>query len=1274
MKRFSSFILAVILMLTGIAIAANAASDTLTTDMRGTFYSTWQNTDVPVFDGLKNSKTAEITDNVRIGSYNAVLITPKPANNSADPVVISHKSMLELEAPMKGLKYIRYHCYFGTYGMPGYTEFDGRAKLVLKASDFNLVKDCTVYSVDKLVPNEWNYITFDVGEIINNHILVGGTIPQMEFYPYGDTPSNKLSEKDCIAFSQMSLHHEGSLSIQAAIKDGSFVPKYPVYFVPGRADTTGEMETMYAAVGDTIILPECEFEREGYEFLNWICSYGANYYNAGDEYTVETTFNYNSPAGTTTGHRYFFANWKKLDSGEDDSEKVQDIAFAGYSDYWGGLVKPAAQTYQYTYATPYKNYEFDGVNTLRLTFNPNDKDANRVVNLDGHTYNNIPLDISQYKYLAIPYYFKTSREVSPFNSPRWAFLIGNTKALKTSTTVVAKSGRLKTNQWAFMVFEFDFMNNSTLNKNLNPDSGTTIVNQCHFYPFGHNNSPTSSACAFASKMLPDDEIYFGNFIFMTEIPSVDPTIEKSFIKGYEDGSFRPLSNLTKAEAVVLLTRALGVAELSKDAYDSSYSDLAASTYDWCRPYVGFLEAKGIIPASGGTKFNPSEDITVSAFLEMTIKAKAGMTDSADSGKLPAAVNTDKLTRAKAVSIIYSVLKDKSDASLSFITDKAFTDVSEAQWYYADIMTASKDLVSYTDKSGNMKFIDPLGRVTQNTGKVHGVTPEQVTEGDKKLAEIEELTNRRINEIRTTESEYSVKPGGKIVYVSTSDGTADGGNSEYEPKRIDTLNEVNSIDLQPGDVLLFKRGDTFRGYFSAKAGVTYSAYGIGDKPLLTRSPENGTGSSKWILDYEDKTTGKKIWKYYNEDYIDAGGIILYDDYGNVTAAYKEVPSTLNKKFWVRGYKPGENSAYPDGWEFDYIEQLDQDLEFFHKADSVFSYYKHKNLKTEYDESTGMGANYAPDLASATGPIYLRCDKGNPGALYSRIEFNLRTNCINVGNNNNVTVDNLCIMYFGSHGVGAGNVNNLKVTNCEIGWGGGAIQNYQASSNYTNPGHVVRFGNGIEIYGGCGNYTIDNCYVYQIYDAGITHQVSGHSNGNYFMENVLYTNNVLTDCIYNIEYFLTQNTTKNADGTLPTYERMMDNVRFEGNICRRAGYGWGVQRPDGNVPSNIRGWGTHNLTNNYVIENNIFDRCVDFKNGANDFLTSIGSAFESSTPLFLNNTFVQVPGRTLMGLGTISHYSCTKDSEALIESFGGVGNKVYFVTDDREEASKKVFWRK
>ena len=1269
MKKLLCFILTVIIISTGSVFTASVSAAGGKPDIMAVFPGKWPSTTVPVHDGLVYTSAATLNNSASVGAFTTTLITPKSSNY---PVVISHKSIPKAKIPMDTLRYIRYYCYFGEYGFPGHTTYDGRAKLVLKASEFNLTQDCTVYSTDSITPNGWTYITFDVGEVINSHRLSGSVIPEMEFYPYGDTPSKELSEKDQIAFLQMFALAENSSTAEAAVLAGNLVPKYPVYFVPGRADTEGSMETMYAADGETIILPECEFTREGYEFVNWICSYGAEYYEPGDEYTI-STFTYNSPTGIKTGHRYFFANWKKIGSDEEEEEEtLPEITFASYSDRWGGLVKPAAQTFQYTYATPYKNYEFDGINTLRLTFNPDDESANRLVQLDGHTYNKIPLDIGHYKYLVIPYYFKTTREKSPFNSPRWAFLIGNTKALKSSTTVVASSGQLKTNQWAFMVFKFDFMNTASLKKNLNPDSGTTVINQCHFFPFGNNTTVSSTACGYASKMLPDDEIYFGNFIFMSEIPSVDPSFERGFISGYEDGTFRPNNILSKAEAAVLLAKAMGVSELSADAYFSSYSDIASSDYDWCRPYVGYLEDCDIIPASDGEDFDPSKAMTVSAFLELAAKSRAGGAKADGMGTF--SVKADEpLTRGKAVSLVYTVLKDDSSTDgASFAA--SFTDVSEAVWNYSDIARASQTHIIYKKADGNIDTLDAF--VNAEAGsvvKTHGVTAEQVAQGDAYLASLETISASRIAEIRSTESQYSVKNGGKIYYVSSTEGSASGGNSEYDPLLVDVLDDVNTISTNPGDVILFKRGDTFRGKMTARPGVTYSAYGYGDKPILTRSPENGSGKRKWTLDYSD-STGKKIWKYYDESYVDVGGINLFDLTGNNIVAYKEVPSTLNQQFWVRGYKPGENSAYPDGRKFDYVEQLDQDLEFFHKADSEYSKYSHKLLKTEYDETTGLGYNYAPDLNKATGPIYLRCDKGNPGEIYSRIEFNLRTNCIGVGNNNNVTVDNLCILFFGSHGIGAGNVNNLKVTNCEIGWGGGAIQNYQASANYTNPGHVVRYGNGIEIYGGCGNYTIDNCYVYQIYDAGITHQVSGHSNGNYYMQNVLYTNNVLTDCIYNIEYFLTQNNTKNADGTLPTYERIMDNVVFRGNICRRAGYGWGVQRPDGNVPSNIRGWGTHNLTNNYVIEGNIFDRCVDFKNSTNDFLTSTGSAFETALPFFKNNIFVQVPGRTLLGYGTVARHPCDKDSEALLESFGGIGNKVYFVTDDQEEASTKVLWRK
>ena len=74
---------------------------------------------------------------------------------------------------------------------------------------------------------------------------------------------------------------------------------------------------------------------------------------------------------------------------------------------------------------------------------------------------------------------------------------------------------------------------------------------------------------------------------------------------------------------------------------------------------------------------------------------------------------------------------------------------------------------------------------------------------------------------------------------------------------------------------------------------------------------------------------------------------------------------------------------------------------------------------------------------------------------------------------ITVDNLCLKYTGVHGVGAGTVNDLTVQNCEFGWIGGSVQGVLGSNKYE-----TRFGNAVEIYGGCENYTVQNNYIYQI----------------------------------------------------------------------------------------------------------------------------------------------------------------------------------------------------
>ena len=480
---------------------------------------------------------------------------------------------------------------------------------------------------------------------------------------------------------------------------------------------------------------------------------------------------------------------------------------------------------------------------------------------------------------------------------------------------------------------------------------------------------------------------------------------------------------------------------------------------------------------------------------------------------------------------------------------------------------------------------------------------------KKILELDALEEKRINEIRNTESDLS-KITGKLIYVSESEGCDDNdGLSEKTP-----LKSIGNATMlaESGDGVLLKRGDMWRTNFTAKPGVTYSAYGKGAKPVICGSPKNGACADDWFLVYENKDTGALIWQYRNTSMTDVGAIFFNDGEG---WGRKELPACDGARFVCKEDKSKE---------YDMREGLDADLKFFHAANSIV-------CGKEIDAQT------------STGPLYLRCDSGNPGKVFRSIEFNPKLHGIRIIGDN-ITIDNICIKYCGAHGISAGTVKNLRVTNCEIGWIGGSIQSYNA--NGTRGNFATRFGNGVEVYGGCDVYVIDNCYIYQCYDAGVTHQFSYRSRQNCHMNHIRYTNCILTDSVYNIEYFL---------GLVEGFERDGEDILFKNTICRRAGFGFGSDRPGGYNQENIRS-GTAGVTNNpfrnYRIEDCVFDRSV-FE------CIQINTPFEESLPKMSGNTYIQGVGNKFCYFGTTSKMT-DENTEDVVKNFmKDESGEVYFV---------------
>ncbi len=369
--------------------------------------------------------------------------------------------------------------------------------------------------------------------------------------------------------------------------------------------------------------------------------------------------------------------------------------------------------------------------------------------------------------------------------------------------------------------------------------------------------------------------------------------------------------------------------------------------------------------------------------------------------------------------------------------------------------------------------------------------------------------------------------GRVFYVAADGNDQNDGLSPE--KSLQTLDKVNALELQPGDAVLFHRGDLWRGYLQTRTGVTYAAYGEGNKPKLYGSPCNAAREGVWT-----ETDVQDVYAYDLKLSNDVGALIFND--GAEDCAYKVM---------MRTQKDGSTTHVETGEPFSNYRDLNRDLDFYH----------------DYKD---------------TGIIYLRSDKGNPAERFSSIELNVKMNLVRAVSD--VHIDNLCLKYCGAHAIGAGTVKSLTVTQCEIGWVGGSIQ----GESIFGRNLPTRYGNGVEIYGGCNSFTVDSCYVYQIYDAAITHQHMGDVKDPIWMKNVSYTHNLVEDCVYAFEYFLG----KGEDGA----GRMMENILIADNIVRRAGMGWGIQRPDKETPALIKSWVNHNPATNFLITRNIFDRSV------------------------------------------------------------------------------------
>ena len=210
----------------------------------------------------------------------------------------------------------------------------------------------------------------------------------------------------------------------------------------------------------------------------------------------------------------------------------------------------------------------------------------------------------------------------------------------------------------------------------------------------------------------------------------------------------------------------------------------------------------------------------------------------------------------------------------------------------------------------------------------------------------------------------------------------------------SLPRVNEARLQPGDRVLFRRGETWRGQLIPHSGseavaITYGAFGEGDKPVLL-----GSVAMNRVPDWQ--SAGPGIWATTEDNQP----LPLSVDVGNV--------------IFDRGAAVGVKK-----WR---IADLRQEGDY---------YYDSRRRQV------------------------LLCSAANPAAGHRSIELALKRHVIDEGGRSYVTYENLALRYGAAHGIGGGSTHHITVRDCDISYIGGGHQGTTPAGKPVRFGNGVEF---------------------------------------------------------------------------------------------------------------------------------------------------------------------------------------------------------------------------
>jgi len=153
--------------------------------------------------------------------------------------------------------------------------------------------------------------------------------------------------------------------------------------------------------------------------------------------------------------------------------------------------------------------------------------------------------------------------------------------------------------------------------------------------------------------------------------AVDVLTALNIVNGYEDGTFKPEGEITRAEAATMIVGALNMVNEAKSAAGTSQFADVNEKANWATGYVNVGVAQGFISGMGDGTFAPQDNVTYAQMCVMLTKITGYADYAASYGGWPtgytsmaanaginkgvAAANDAKLTRGQVAQMLYNAL-------------------------------------------------------------------------------------------------------------------------------------------------------------------------------------------------------------------------------------------------------------------------------------------------------------------------------------------------------------------------------------------------------------------------------------------------------------------------------------------------------------------------------------------------------------------------------------------------------------------------------------------